>query len=136
MKRKLVNVVNQCLFPFGVEIIKKNNSVNPMPKWEDRLRQAQSIGFNPQQIIDAGAFRGFWTKSVSNIFPGSQIVTIEPNPHIETELKKTLSNIMPHPIIVQRGVGETPGQSQFNIWGDPKTATSASMQSGALKNSC
>ncbi|WP_107671263.1 FkbM family methyltransferase [Cyanothece sp. BG0011] len=129
MKRKLANVVNQWLVPFGVEIIKKNNSVNLMPTWENRLSHAQSIGFAPKQIIDAGAFKGFWTKSAFKIFPGSQIVTIEPNPHIEAELKKNLSNIMPHPIIIQRGVGETPGESQFNIWGDPKTAMSASLQS-------
>lgn len=129
MKRKLVNFANQWLAPFGIEIIRKDNSVNLMPTWEDRLRHAQSIGFSPKQMIDAGAFRGFWTKSTSKIFPGSQIVTIEPNPHIETELRKTMSDITPHPIIVQRGVGETPGQFQFNIWGDPKTATSASMQS-------
>ncbi|HAC62857.1 MAG TPA: hypothetical protein DCF68_04805 [Cyanothece sp. UBA12306] len=129
MKRKLVNLANSFLASFGIEIIRKDNSIKPMPTWEDRISHAQSIGFLAKEIIDAGAFRGLWTRSVSHIFPGSQIITIEPNPYIEPELRKTISKITPHPIIVQRGVGETPGQSQFNIWGDPKTATSASMQS-------
>jgi FkbM family methyltransferase len=126
MKKKLVNFANALVAPFGIEIVRKGDAI---PTWKNRIRHAQSIGFAPKEIFDAGAFRGFWTKSVSEIFPGSQIVTIEPNPHIQEELRETISSLTPHPIIVQRAVGEIPGQCTFNIWGDSKAASSASMQS-------
>ncbi len=126
MKKKLVNFANAVVAPLGIEIVRKSDA---MPTWKNRIRHAKSIGFAAKEIIDAGAFRGFWTKSVSEIFPDSQIVTIEPNPDIQEELRENISSITPHPIIVERAVGETPGKCTFNIWGDSKVASDASMQS-------
>lgn len=43
-----------------------------------RLRNLRQAGFRPAKIIDAGAFRGEWTREVLEIFPEASVLMIEP----------------------------------------------------------
>jgi FkbM family methyltransferase len=100
-----------------------------MPTCEERLRHAKSIGFNPSEIVDAGAYVGGWTKMASTLFPDSRCLVIEPNPYVQEQLVSTLADLKDKAVLVAKALGEEPGSLLFNIWGDPNEATSASLQS-------
>jgi ribosomal protein RSM22 (predicted rRNA methylase) len=54
----------------------------------DRLKQ---IGFNPQTILDIGAFRGNWTRFTQSVFPLASYTLIEANDHPQlASVKATL----------------------------------------------
>ncbi|MBT0663396.1 FkbM family methyltransferase [Geobacter pelophilus] len=99
-----------------------------MPRWDERITHAKKLGFNVTSCMDVGAFSGTWTRTISDIYPGCNVIAIEPNPHIQKELKRNLFNIVPPPKILQMAVAEKTGTMDFNIWGDPLAATSASLQ--------
>lgn len=149
MKKDLLYIVNTLIAPLNLELSRKLNSPAiasgvgnlvraevgmastpglSMPSWASRISHAKSLGFEAKEILDVGAFNGLWTKSIANIFPGAQVIALEPNPQIQGELKDNLSTITPMPIILQRAAAELAGFMAFNIWGDPHLATSASLQ--------
>lgn len=125
----LVNKLARCL---GAEQLNPNIAQtgrdSSMPRWDERVLHAKKLGFNVTSCLDVGAFAGTWTKTMVDIFPGCNVIAIEPNPHIQEELKRNLSIITPPPRILQLAVAEKPGQMNFNIWGDPLCASSASLQ--------
>lgn len=47
-----------------------------------RLKQ---IGFNPQTVLDIGAFRGEWTRFTQTVFPRASYTMIEANSHHQLE---------------------------------------------------
>lgn len=140
VKSEILHIVNNVLSYFDLEIRSKhsskfNNDLNAMstqcmsmPTWENRIIHAKSLGFEAKEVFDVGAFTGLWTISISRIYPGSKVIAIEPNPHIQHELSQNLSSIVPAPIILQRAAADQSRSMLFNIWGDPKKATSASLQ--------
>jgi len=54
----------------------------------DRLLNLRTCGFNPRQIIDAGAFHGTWALIAHGLFPSAQILMIEPQPHLSGRLEE------------------------------------------------
>jgi FkbM family methyltransferase len=44
------------------------------------IRNLKNKGFNPNAIIDCGAYMGNWTRMVKKIFPSAKILMIEPQP--------------------------------------------------------
>lgn len=143
MKKQMLAVVNKMLSPLNVELGLKNNCKSAesviseaiatksgltMPSWESRIVHAKGLGFEAKEIFDIGAFTGNWTRSITNIFPGARVIAVEPNPLIQQQLIDNLASIIPAPIILQRAAAEKVGYLTFNIWGDPKAATSASLQ--------
>lgn len=149
MKKGLLHIINSLIAPLNLELAPKQNSPATatgadngvsaeagmvstpglsMPSWESRIKHAKGLGFEAKQILDVGAFTGLWTKNIANIFPGAQVIALEPNPQIQAELKNNLASITPVPIILQRAAAEKAGSMTFNIWGDPHQATSASLQ--------
>ena len=69
------------------KIIKPNNSVeNCTQTFRTRLENMKMIGFSPRCIFDCGASVGYWSYDIGKLFPGSQIVAIEPNDHIYQDL--------------------------------------------------
>ena len=44
----------------------------------DRLENLRRARFHPRRIIDAGAFRGDWTRLALGVFPEAQVLMIEP----------------------------------------------------------
>ena len=43
-----------------------------------RLQNLRRAGFRPKEIIDAGAFRGDWTRVARGVFPEARFLLIEP----------------------------------------------------------
>jgi FkbM family methyltransferase len=43
-----------------------------------RLQNLRRAGFRPKEIIDAGAFRGDWTRVARGVFPEARVLLIEP----------------------------------------------------------
>ncbi|MFM8885285.1 MAG: FkbM family methyltransferase, partial [Chthoniobacterales bacterium] len=43
-----------------------------------RLQNLRRAGFRPKEIIDAGAFRGDWTRVAQTVFPEARFLLIEP----------------------------------------------------------
>jgi len=151
-KKEILHIVNNVISYFDIELRPKHDSTSDtstaglgehkvscdlntmstqgmsMPSWEDRIVHAKNLGFEAREIFDVGAFTGLWAKNISLIYPGSKIIAIEPNPHIQYELSHNLSSIIPAPIILQRAAADQNSSMLFNIWGDPKKATSASLQ--------
>ena len=96
------------------------------PTCFSRLENVKKIGFSPKIIFDCGASIGAWTSEVSKMFPGSQLVSVEPNKIIINQLKENTSWITPKPIIINGAVGEKPGKGCLNIWDNDETKMSGS----------
>ena len=139
MKKVIKRCLNSFLSPLNLQLVKKqktdqSNYHHSMPSCEQRLKHAKDIGFNPQQVVDAGAYIGGWTKMAASIFPESKFLVIEPNPHVKGTLEHTLRDLKDRTKIVEKAVADEPGTLPFNIWGDPKDATSASLQNHVKGN--
>lgn len=123
--------VNLPLGILGLELIRKDSRAyrsHSMPNCKERLQHAKKIGFSPKVIFDGGANIGGWSKNVAaEIFPGSQIVLIEPNPSLQTTIKKTISKIQPPPILLNVALGESQGDASLNMWGDAREEANASL---------
>lgn len=127
MLRKLIKLPFNAI---GLELIRKNpvRNRNPsMPNWKERMQHAKTLGFSPRVVLDGGAFKGLWSKEVGSIFPGSQIVLVEPNPFLQDSIKGNVSNIQPPPIILNMALGESQGNASLNIWRDEISDTGASL---------
>ncbi|MFC1688131.1 FkbM family methyltransferase [Pseudomonadota bacterium] len=98
-----------------------------MPSWFERMQLTRSLGFDPHVILDGGAFRGHWSRDVSRIFPGAQIVLVEPNPHVFDEIDKNISTVKPSPKIIRSALGREDGSATFNLWREESSDTSASL---------
>lgn len=93
----------------------------------ERLKLAKKNGLSPKVIFDGGAFKGLWTRQAAEIFPGARFILVEPNPHMQDFIKHNTEHIDPAPVIVQAAIGETPGQTSLNIWGDADSDAGASL---------
>ena len=122
----LKKIINTPLNAIGFELVRKASGAG-MATWFERLKLAKKLGFSPRVIVDGGAFTGGWSQDVSRIFSGAQIVTVEPNPYVQDELRRNISHIQPKPIVLNVALGESPGKASLNIWRDEKTDTGASL---------
>lgn len=136
MKNNIKNIFKHLLCKSGYEIKKIDQLVNKfdnyhhsMPTLFERMGHAEKIGFQPKQIVDAGAYTGGWTMQMLNIFASSKFMLIEPNPHVQKTIIDNLSEHKDKITIIKKAASNKSGKMSFNIWGDPATATSASLQS-------
>jgi FkbM family methyltransferase len=58
----------------------------PSIRWS--LMQIKRFGFNPNQVMDVGAFRGDWAKICTQVFPGAQITCVEPQNEVQSNLRQ------------------------------------------------
>lgn len=58
-----------------------------MASIEWSLRNMKSLGFNPQRIVDVGAYVGKWTRMVKSIFPEAKVLMIEAQSSREADLQ-------------------------------------------------
>ena len=59
-----------------------------------RLENLRAAGFLARRVIDAGAFRGDWTRLMLEVFPGAEVLMIEP----QTAHRKALTALtVAHP---------------------------------------
>jgi len=107
---------------------KKNKDYGKLqnPTFDSRIKNMINIGFAPKCIFDCGASVGYWSYEVSKLFPGSQIVAIEPNSLVLPQTKKTLSVIKPKVIIEECALGSRSGEVDLNIWDNDHTKMSGS----------
>lgn len=98
-----------------------------MPSCMERLQHVKKLGFFPKVIFDGGAFKGLWSSAIAEVFPGSQIVLMEPNPNLQDTIKSNISGIHPPAILLNVALGEMPGEKALNIWGDVNSAPGASL---------
>lgn len=109
-----------------LEYIKISHRGQNNPSFFDRLLNAKTIGFTPGVIFDCGASIGGWSYAVSKLFPGVQLILIEPNELILSQTKEKMAHIKPEPILVHGAVGKTNGKTWLNIWDNPETKMSGS----------
>ena len=98
----------------------------PMPSFLPRMKNMISAGFSPKCIFDCGASVGHWSYEVSKLFPGSQILAVEPNAKIIPQTQKTLASVTPNVIIEECALGESLGEAYLNIWDNDQTKMSGS----------
>jgi len=97
------------------------------PSIKDRIKNIIDLGFTPQCIFDCGASVGYWSYEASKLFPGAQIVAIEPNSLVIPKAEEILGKIKPPVIIEQCALGATEGKAYLNIfWNEDHTKMSAS----------
>ncbi len=76
-----------------------------MPHIRWSLNQLRRFGFVPSHVIDAGAFKGEWTRECISVFPEAHIVCIEPQDTCQKELQllaKKNSNVQVIQILLGR----------------------------------
>lgn len=123
VKSMLHQTLNQAIAPFGLAIVRSWGDRN----WLKRLKQAKKNGLAPRTILDGGAFHGLWSQQAARLFPGAQLVLIEPNPHSRAMIEKNIAGIEPYPILMQSALGASDGTASFNIWGNVDNQSSASL---------
>ncbi len=134
MRTRLQTILNKAasraLSVVGFEMRRKGQrspSRHFMPSWTERLWHARKLGLFPKVAIDGGAFHGLWSRDLAAIFPGCQIVLIEPNPFVQDTLRQNISRIEPPPIVCEVALGESQGNALLNIWRDESQDTGASL---------
>lgn len=132
MKRSILNrfgrMINIPLNKVGLAIVRTTQSAkHSIPTWKERIELAKTLGFSPDFIFDGGAFKGLWTQEVARLFPGAEIVLIEPNSYVLESIKENISHIRPTPTIINAALGESKGKARFNIWRDVESDTGASL---------
>ena len=123
MKSFIKKVVTRSFNAIGLDIVRQGHA----RRWGSRMRHAKELGFSPKAILDGGAFRGLWAKDAAEIFPGAQLVVVEPNPALQEIIARNVSGIDPLPKIVEAALGETPGTAPFNIWHEADADQGASL---------
>ena len=58
-----------------------------------KLQILKKNGFNPKKILDIGAYHGFWTLEVRNIFPNAEFFLIDGIDYKELQRFKNINNI-------------------------------------------
>lgn len=100
--------------------------ITQSPSFDGRIANMINIGFSPQCIFDCGASVGQWSYKVSNLFPGAQIVAIEPNNLVIEKAREQLKSVKPQVIIEQCAIGASQGKAFLNIWDNEHTKMSGS----------
>ena len=122
-----MSIVNKLLTGKAKEYLKRKVGVPDMFVSLERLR---SLGFNPGQIVDVGAFEGEWTAATSLIFPNAKILMVEAMPQKEPALKPLKSNSnIDYEIAV---LGATDGKDVF--FTELETASSVLEENAATHN--
>jgi FkbM family methyltransferase len=60
----------------------------------DRYENLRYLGYTPNRVLDIGAHFGEWASIIQNVYPDSEVVSIEGNPDCEVELQKRSSNYL------------------------------------------
>lgn len=117
------------MLTFFKKIKKTNQPKTVLPKTPsclDRLNLMKENGFSPTTVIDGGASVGYWSWAVGKMFPGCQILAIEPNEKIIPKTKELLGKMRIKAIIEQCAIGATDSTAHLNIWDNDETKMSGS----------
>ena len=122
----LKKIINVPLNAIGFTL-EKTTSGGATPTWSDRMKLAKKLGFSPKGILDGGAFTGRWSQESASLFPNVPIIIVEPNPFVQEDIKRNISQIQPTPRILNVALGEFQGKAKLNIWREEKLDTGASL---------
>lgn len=81
-----------------------------------RLRNLRAAGFRPTKIIDAGAFRGDWSKAALEVFPEARVLLIEPQSTCQPRLQN-MATADQRLSLRQTLLGKMPGEAHFLVEG-------------------
>jgi len=101
----------------------------------DRIKNMIQIGYAPDCVFDCGASVGYWSYEASKLFPGSQIVAVEPNRMVLPKTREVLSKVKPAVIIEECAIGSAVGETFLNIWDNDHTKMSGSSIKGHVQGS-
>jgi len=101
-------------------------SAEKMPDCMSRLQNMKACGFSPKVIFDCGASVGYWSWEVGKLFPGVQILAIEPNELITPKTRELLAKMSPPAIVEQCAIGAEEGSACLNVWDNPETSMGGS----------
>lgn len=79
-----------------------------------RLENLRRAGFTPRKIIDAGAYRGEWTRLAQRIFPAADFLLIEPQPQLRPVLEAVCASL-PHARHRAVALGATARTVRFHL---------------------
>src|SRR4051812_22076790 len=85
LKQTQMNIIKK-LLPFKFKRQVKEQLGVPSLHWS--LQNLKRKNFNPSVIVDIGAFEGFWTKDVLEVYPGAKFLMIEAQKSKEGVLAK------------------------------------------------
>jgi FkbM family methyltransferase len=98
----------------GAEFEKFSYQYSFAPNMKFGLAAMAARGFNPQSIIDVGAFEGNWSKLAKQIWPASRLIIIEPNQR-KKALLSTITEELKGELFCEL-LGAEDGQTvQFNL---------------------
>lgn len=84
-----MNILKE-IIPYKYKRKIKENLGVPSLHWS--LLNLKRKGFNPSVIIDVGAYEGFWTIDVLEVFPSAKILMVEAQKKKEAILQKVVKN--------------------------------------------
>lgn len=126
----LQKIINIPLNAVGLHLEKAVSS-GSMPSWKRRMKLAKNLGFSPKHIFDGGGYKGYWSREVARLFPGAQIVIVEPNPFVQDELKKNTATVEPLPMVFEVALGSTKGSANLKVWRNKGMDAGASLLDNA-----
>lgn len=128
MKSQLKKIVRQSVRKFGFDIIK----LGEMPLLKDRVANLAKLGFQSNVIVDGGAHMGKWTATVSEFFPSSKFILVEPNPTVYSKVGETLPGNIEY-TLVKAALGAEKGKLELNVWDDVDTNLVGSSLRGHIR---
>jgi FkbM family methyltransferase len=111
-RKRFFVAVKYLLDARGYDIVAKSKARS----WQTRLTNMKNQGFHPRSILDGGAFRGNWSREVADMFPGVELVLVEPNPFLREIIGNRVTGITPEPVVLECALGDAESLSAFNIW--------------------
>lgn len=103
---------------FGLRVnrIGNTNSGNISAKLnmlQEFILELQAAGFRPKMIMDIGANRGAWTRSIRRVFPDAHYLLIEPQAHLRPHVQDLLDD----PLVELRNcaVSNYCGKASFHV---------------------
>jgi FkbM family methyltransferase len=100
-----------------------------------RLENLRRAGFTPRKIIDAGAYRGEWTRLAQSIFPAAEFLMIEPQPPLRPVLEAVCASL-PRARYCQVALGAATGTVSFQLSETNSRVMSPADAAVASESSC
>lgn len=75
---------------------------------ESRLQNLKRCGFNPDIVVDGGAYRGEWTATLHRVYPSAKVLLIEPQPKYAAALRQSTS-LPPGSVVFECALGLSSG---------------------------
>jgi len=79
-------IIQKLILNHFIKLVKDKAGV---PSQENSLKRIKSLGYQPKQCLDIGAYEGFWTQEFKAIFPSCAMLMIEGQSEKEASLIKT-----------------------------------------------